>query len=237
MEQPVDGFTVDWDFVSDQAVWADVVALSLGMALLMWLLWIVYRTMQVPRLPVNRSEDRAPSANWTGVLRYVLTTPFMVVFWMLVLMLLLATAAQSRTAPEIIVAATAVVGGSRLLAHLNKEMAHELAKSIPIIILGFILVGGGFTGTERMAEIIDGFFTAYGGQLDTYLAALTVFDFVITAMWFVLIRWRWLRRRRRERLGEPSESLFGRIGTRLRSIGYTDSEAGSQPDPETTKAP
>ena len=238
MEQPgpFDGATLDWDFVSQDAAWADVIALSFGMALLMWLLWLVYRTMQVPRLPVNRSDDRAPNATWSGVARYLITTPFMVMFWMTVIMLLLATAAQARTAPEIIVTATAVVGGTRLLAHMKEEMAHELAKTIPIIILGFILVGGGFTGSDQIINVIDGFLGTYLPQFDTYVTALIIFDVVVTGVWFALVRWRWIRRRRRESRGEPVENLFGRIGSRLRSIGYTQPVSDAEQDPEITTA-
>lgn len=216
--------SLDWAFTDADPVWGDVVFLALGMALLMWLLWLVYRTMQVPRLPVNFSADRAPNATWLGVLRYLITTPFMVMFWMLVLLGLLSFAAQSRSAPEIAITATAVVGGARLLAHMNEDLAHELAKTIPIIILGLILVGGSFTSEDQWGEVAQGLTGEYLPIVDTYVTALIVFDVVVTGIWFVLVRWRWLRRHRRELDGQPTESLFGRIGDRLRGIGYTDDE-------------
>ena len=63
MEQPgpFDGATLDWDFVSQDAAWADVIALSFGMALLMWLLWLVYRTMQVPVFPSTDRTTEPPT--------------------------------------------------------------------------------------------------------------------------------------------------------------------------------
>ena len=201
----------------------DVAFLALGMALLAFLLWLVYRTMQHPRLPVNRSADRAPSANWAGVTRYLVTTPFMVLFWLAVFLFLLSTASDSRTGEEIIIASTAVIGGARLLAHLKEELAHELAKTVPIAILGFIIIGTGFTDLTRTSGIVDEIESQLP-LLDSYWLGLVVFDIAITAVWFVVIRWRWLRDERRVAQGQPVEGFFGRLGDRLRDIGYDEGQ-------------
>ncbi len=203
----------------------DVVILSVGMAFLVFLLWLVYRTMEVPRLPVNRSEDRAPNANWAGVLRYAVTTPIMVGFWLLVFLTLLSVAAQSRTGTDVLVATVAVIGGARLLAHLKKDMAHELAKTVPIAILGFIIIGSGFadlTQTDNvLAELLQ-----QEDQIDTYWLSLIVFDVFLTVIWFGVIRWRWIREQRRAADGRPVEGFFGRLGDRLRGIGYDKDVTG-----------
>ena len=86
---------------------------------------------------------------WSGVLRYLLTTPLMVAFWMFVLLALLTAAARDRSGEQIVVATSAVIGGARLLAHVHEEIAHELAKAVPIAILGFILIGGGIHRDRR----------------------------------------------------------------------------------------
>ena len=201
----------------------DVAFLSLGMAFLAVLLWLVYRTMQRPRLPVNRSDDRAPNANWAGVLRYLVTTPFMVLFWLLVFLFLLATASDSRSGEEIIIASTAVIGGARLLAHVKEELAHELAKTVPIAILGFIIIGTGFTDLTRTSDTVEEIESQLP-LLDSYWLGLVLFDIVVTVVWFAVIRWRWLRDRRRVAEGRPTEGFFGRLGGRLRDIGYDEGQ-------------
>lgn len=201
----------------------DVAFLAGGMALIAFLLWLVYRTMQRPRLPVNRSEDRAPNANWAGVLRYLVTTPFMVLFWLLVFLFLLSTASDSRSGEEIIIASTAVIGGARLLAHVKEELAHELAKTVPIAILGFIIIGTGFADLTRTSGIADEI-ESQVPLLDSYWLGLVLFDVAITAVWFVVIRWRWLRQQRRVADGRPVEGFFGRLGDRLRDIGYDEGQ-------------
>lgn len=220
-EGPIDGLTLDWSVVQQEATVYDVVFLAAGMAFLAWLLWLVYRTMQHPRLPVNEHDDGPVTANWAGVLRYILTTPVVILFWLLVFLFLLSTAAEDRNAAEVIVAATAVIGGARLLAHTNEEIAHELAKTVPIAILGFIVIGGGFAGADKMVntlnEAIESFDTLFG----SYYAGLILFDFALTAIWFLAIRFSWSRRQRRLEKGRPDDGILARLADRLRRIGYT----------------
>lgn len=196
---------------------SDILLLALGMALFATILWMVYRTMQHPRLPLIRSETAAPRANWAGVLRYLLTTPIMVTFWLTALFLLLSAAAIERTAEEVVVSAVAIVGGARLLAHINESIAHELAKTVPIAILGFLLIGGGFAGIEQFEGIMD---SAPADLMDSYWLGLIVFDLILTALWFVVARLRWHRAQRRAAEDKPRLGPWGRLLARLRRIGY-----------------
>ncbi len=215
---PIDLSSGSFQLVADGDM-ADVVVFGAGMALLAWLLWLVYRTMQKPRLPVNRPADRPPFATWAGVLRYLFTTPFIVGFWMIMFLVLLSAASTDRTAEDVIVATAAVIGGARLLAHCNEEIAHELAKTVPIAILGFIIIGGGFAGTDGFLSVLDQAL-GLGHLVDTYWLGLILFDIALTVIWFVAIRWRWTRAERREERGRPEEGFWGRLSDRLRSIGY-----------------
>lgn len=152
-------------------------------------------------------------------MRYLFTTPFVVTFWMMVFLMLLAAASTDRTAEDVIVATTAVIGGARLLAHCNEEIAHELAKTVPIAILGFIIIGGGFAGTDELVSVLDET-VRLGPLIDTYWLGLILFDFALTGVWFVAIRWRWMRTDRREDQVVRNRGSGGRLGDRLRRIGY-----------------
>ncbi|MFN8126850.1 MAG: hypothetical protein U0R64_10140 [Candidatus Nanopelagicales bacterium] len=195
----------------------DVLIVALGMAVLALLLWMVYRTMQHPRLPVVRTADRAPAVTWPGALRYLLTTPPMVGFWFVIILFLLAAAAGERTPGDVLIAATAVVGGARLLAHFNEEIAHELAKTVPITILGFIIIGGGFAGSDRFSQVWEGLPV---DTFDTYWWGLIGFDVLITAAWFggQRLHWHWVRHRREA--GLPIENPLTRLWNRWRAVGY-----------------
>ncbi len=216
------------DLSADSAV--DVFFLAIGMALLATLLWMAYKTLQHPRLPVNRPASSPPSVTWSGVLRYLLTTPLMVAFWMFVLLALLTAAARDRSGEQIVVATSAVIGGARLLAHIHEEIAHELAKAVPIAILGFILIGGGFTGIDAATRTVEQIPVAL---VDTYWLGLVMFDVIITALWFGAIRLAWRRRSSRIDGGGSADNWLVRGWHRLRRIGYTARPADEAPPVET----
>ena len=216
------------DLSADSAV--DVFFLAIGMALLATLLWMAYKTLQHPRLPINRPVSSPPSVTWSGVLRYLLSTPVMVAFWMFVLLALLTAAAKDRSGEQIVVATSAVIGGARLLAHIHEEIAHELAKAVPIAILGFILIGGGFTGIDAATRTVEQIPVAL---VDTYWFGLVMFDVVITALWFGSIRLAWRRRSSRIDGGGSADNVLVRGWNRLRRIGYAQRAADEAPPVET----
>ena len=202
------------DFAGD--AW-DVIVLGIGMAFVAALLWMVYRTMQHPRLPINHSDDKPPNATWGGVLRYLITTPIMMSFWFLVLTMLIGSAARDRTANDVVLTATAVIAGARLLAHIKIEIAHELAKTVPIAILSFIVIGGGFADIAEQERLLD---SLNEDLLDTYWYGLMVWDVALTTAWFLVVRLSWRRDDRRETKGKPAKGPFGRTLERFRGIGY-----------------
>ena len=217
----LEAMTVDLNLEAGHAL--DVVLYAVGMALLATLLWLAYRTMQHPRLPVIRRQDDPPLATWAGVVRYLLTTPFIVGFWMLVLMTLLAAAACDRSGTQIVIATTAVIGGARLLAHIKEEIAHELAKAVPIAILGYVIIGGGLTGFEPFVRSFDEIPLTL---LDTYWLGLMIWDVFLTAVWFGWVQLNWRRRQSRVAAGGHSDNVVVRAFRRLRAIGYTAPGSG-----------
>lgn len=195
----------------------DVFFLALGMAALATLLWMAYKTLQHPRLPVTRTAQAPPRITPTGVARYLLTTPIMVSFWMFVLLFLLTTASRDRSGEQIVVATSAVIGGTRLLAHAHQEIAHELAKAVPIAILGFILIGGGFAGVDNFSQTYEQIPLEL---VDTYWFGLVIFDVAVTTLWFGWLRFAWHREQQRSTDGAPTHRWLVRTYRRLREIGY-----------------
>jgi len=209
-----------WD--SNAGTASDVVLYALGMALVATLLWVSYRTMQHPRLPVIHRTGRPPLVTATGALRYLITTPLLVTFWMAVLITLLSAAAKDRSGVQVVVATCAVIGGARLLAHLKQEIAHELAKAVPITILSFIIIGGGLAGVD---PFIRSFEQVPPDLVDSYWLGLILWDFFLTAVWLLGLHLAWRRQQQRERAGRPVESPVARVVRRLRSIGYREPSA------------
>ena len=167
----------------------DVAVLGIGLAVMATVLWVVYRTMDHARLPVIRSEARPPRATWAGVARYVLLTPVLVSFWLFVLLLLITAVARERNPEQILAAACAVIAGARLLAHVRTEISQELAKTIPIVILGVILIGGQLVGVEAFERTID---AIPWDLVNAYWIGLIIWDLLLTSLWFWYQRRSWL---------------------------------------------
>ena len=190
----------------------DVAVLGIGLAVMATVLWVVYRTMDHARLPLVRSDDHAPRVTWAGGARYALLTPVLVSFWLSVLLLLITAVARERNPDEILAAACAVIAGARLLAHIRAEISHELAKTIPIVILSVILIGGQLVGVAGFEQTFN---AISWDRVDAYWFGLIVWDFLVTSLWFVYQRRSWYGRRR-------SAGRLSRAITRWRRIGYSD---------------
>lgn len=163
----------------------------IGLAITVSLLVLVYRTMQRPRLHISTTKKHGqPEPTWQAIVRYLVTTPFMVAFWLISLLVILSAAAKSHAPESIALVAAAVVGGARLLAHFDEEMSRELGKTIPLVVLGVILIGRESATSEQFLAAMDDFI-ANIDQIDTFYWLLVVFDVVVTAAWYLIGFGRW----------------------------------------------
>lgn len=188
-----------------------------AVAVTVLLLRAIYRGMQRPRLQLEFHADRPPSATRRDVLRY-LATPFIwIPLWFTVVLSVLLLAANRgetiRPANELVIAAAVVVGGSRLLAYINLEGAHELAKSVPLTLLSLILISGQTISLE--AAFVALFVLAVNiDSLSYYIFLLALWDVLFTFGWWILVRARWRRSRRVNQHKRPSwlEAILETLG-------------------------
>lgn len=163
-----------------------IIALSIVVALLV----LVYRTMQRPRLYLTPGPHGRPDLTWQAVLRYAITTPFMVVFWFFSILVILGWAAKGRTPEDLALIAVAVVGAARLLAHVDEEMSRELGKNIPLVVLGVILIGRDTATANQFVGVLDEFIDNVD-DVDTFYWLLVLFDVLVTGVWYALAIGRW----------------------------------------------
>ncbi|MDP3971740.1 MAG: hypothetical protein Q8P61_02360 [Candidatus Nanopelagicales bacterium] len=174
---------------------ADVVLFAIFfLALLAVLLVLVYRTMQRPRLyPTLRGPELKPVLTWQAVVRYLVTTPFMVAFWFIAILLVLNWATKDRSPEDMALVAVAVVGAARLLAHIDEEMSRELGKNIPLVVLGIVLIGRDTATVEQFLASIDEF-AENADDIDQFWTVLVAFDVLVTATWYAFKFGNWRAR-------------------------------------------
>lgn len=171
-------------------------------ALAVLLLRAVYRGMQRPRLALTEHADRPPTASWAAVGRYLFTPLVLLPLWFItVLGILILAGARGdygfRPPEELVIAAVVVVGAARLLAHVNREGAHELAKSVPLTMLTLLFVSGQVITGEGFLVVTFLMFVNLDSLL-YYMVLLALWDVMFTAGWLVLQRIKWNREQRPE---------------------------------------
>ncbi len=170
-------------------------------AVIVLLLRAIYRGMQHPRLDLTEQRDGPPTVTSRSVWKYLATPVFLDPVWIMAILTILILAANRgvgiRPGNELIIASAVVVGASRLLAHVNLEAAHELAKSVPLTVVSLFLILGQTISLKAaivtMLQLIRNI-----DSLLYYMVLIGFFDVVVTATWFALVQLRWHRMRRRQ---------------------------------------
>lgn len=210
-----------WDLPGWQLVLAIV-----SLAVVVLILRAIYRGMQHSRLRLEYHADRPPGVTWPAVRRYAWTPLALIPLWFIAILLILITAAKRgdsvRPGEEVLFAAAVIVGASRLLAHVNREGAHELAKAVPLTLITLILVSGQTTSAAGFVVIL--LLLAFNlGSLLYYLLLLAALDVLFTVMWLAWSRAQW---RRRHREGSASPPGWWQRVRQTLARGWAATESG-----------
>jgi hypothetical protein len=149
--------------------------------------YAIYRAMERPRLRVVETP-RGQRATLRDTVQYALSIPILVLLWIAFFTVILSIADNSLDAFNLAVLPAAIVMATRLLAHINPKIAHELGKAVPLTLITLILIAGGVREENALIDIIDDL-----AEMDISAPALVlvfVFDYLITALWYwIYVRW------------------------------------------------
>ena len=122
--------------------------------------WKVYRAISRKDIislnlaQYNSIEHPVSNKILGGVLyfiEYILILPFLVLFWY-VLFALVLLFFSDNSLEQILLLSVAVVGSIRLLAYYNTEISAEIAKLLPLTILGITILSPKFFEIGRFAD-------------------------------------------------------------------------------------
>ena len=128
---------------------------------------------------------------WAGFLyliEYIVVVPFLILFWYIIFALVLLFFSDSLPLQQILLLSAAVVGSIRMLAYYNHDLATEVAKLLPLTILGLMILSPGFLDLVRVAEAIKqvpqlvssiGYAIAFVIGLEVILRVLDLFKRII----------------------------------------------------------
>lgn len=170
----------------------DVLSIALLLVIAMLAAVASYRGMQRPRIVLTQIGSETFRAGRGDVLRYLVSIPFLLMSWNLVLSIVLIVAANELSGDRIVVVSAAVVLAARVFAHISPERSHELAKTVPLTLVTLVLITGGIRSEASLDNIADEFArTSYTPQAIVLLLAA---ELVVTAAWYWFgVRWWWPR--------------------------------------------
>jgi Na+/H+ antiporter NhaD/arsenite permease-like protein len=149
--------------------------------------YVIYRAMERPRLRVVETPQ-GQRATLRDTVQYSLSIPILVLLWIAFFTVILSIADNGLDAFNLAVLPAAIVMATRLLAHVNPKIAHELGKAVPLTLITLILIAGGVREENALLDIIDEL--AEMGMSGPALVLVFVFDYVITALWYwIYVRW------------------------------------------------
>ena len=155
-------------------------------ALLAVLAYLVYRSIEKPRLVLTATPDGL-RARRRDVILWIITTPLLIVFWWNFFFTVLWVADNELNLTQLVLFPIAIILAVRTLAFVVPPAAHELAKILPLTIIALILLMGSVRDTGDMLRISEEVLT-----LDVSVAAyifLFAYEYAITAIWY----WGWIR--------------------------------------------
>ena len=154
--------------------------------------YVVYRAMEHPRLRLVPTPTGLRTTRRDVVL-YAISIPFLVSSWIVFFWAILLLVDNRLDALGLIVLPAAIVIAARVLAHLNRHVAHEVAKAVPLTIITLIILGGQIRNDESFLRILDEV-EPITVSWPALLFVLLV-DYALTAIWYWgYVRW-WLPRR------------------------------------------
>lgn len=163
-----------------------VIAWSVFIGFAAFIAYLVYRSIERPRLVLTQAPDGL-RATKRDVALYAVTTPILLVLWWGFFSGVLLVNSNEINPAQFVIFPIALIIAIRTLAFLAPHAAHELAKVIPVALIAFVILDGNIRSEDEMVEMLDSV-----AGISLAVPALLIFlayDYILTAAWY----WGWIR--------------------------------------------
>lgn len=137
----------------------------------------------------NRSEHPVFAKLVAGMfyfLEYIIILPFLIFFWYFIFTFFLLFLTQELEIGSILIISAAIIASVRMAAYYKEDVAKEIAKMLPFMLLGISLLTPGFFSFERILsqlEVLGDFFSNIFHYL-SFIVCLEIllrfFDFIFS---------------------------------------------------------
>jgi len=156
-------------------------------------IWHFYRYISKKNLlelnlnKYNRSEHPVFAKLMAGIfyfLEYIIILPFLIFFWYFIFTFFLLFLTQELAIGAILIISAAIIASVRMAAYYKEDVAKEIAKMLPFMLLGISLLTPGFFSFERILsqlEILGDFFQ----NIFHYLSFIIVLEILLRFFDFI----------------------------------------------------
>lgn len=164
-----------------------------GLFIYIWLIWHFYRFVAHRDIFGKHLSIHHPGI--TGVLedfilgmfrvgKYGVIFPIVSFLWFGGFVALLFVVAQNQTLEQIALISIGLVGAARMLAYYKEDMAQELAKTIPIVILGVALTQPDFFQVSLVLSRLESL-PALGATLLPFILYLSALELALRVLLWI----------------------------------------------------
>jgi len=115
---------------------------------------------------------------------YVIILPFMIFFWFSIFALFLILLTENISVASILILSAAIVGAIRITSYYKEDLARELAKLIPFMLLTVSLLNTGFFNIEKVLLNLQQIPTFFDNII-IYLLFIVILEVILRAFDFL----------------------------------------------------
>jgi len=156
-------------------------------------IWHFYRYISKKNLlelnlnKYNKSEHPVFAKLMAGVfyfLEYIIILPFLIFFWYFIFTFFLLFLTQELEIGAILIISAAIIASVRMAAYYKEDVAKEIAKMLPFMLLGISLLTPGFFSFERILSHLD-LLGDFFQNIFYYLAFIVILEIILRFFDFI----------------------------------------------------
>jgi len=146
------------------------------------------------RRDIFKLEESEAGPGFAGFIRFfarvsshamqnLVLIPILVFFWFAVLTILLIFLSKNETIARIMISSISIIGSVRITSFYNEELAQELAKLVPLVLLGVYIVEASYFSFEKSLSFVAEL-PMHWKEFIYYLVIVVGIEFVMRTMQF-----------------------------------------------------
>ena len=156
--------TVSGSIPGEFTILLKVFLLSLGVVAYGIIIWITYQMLAKKDIiglnlaKYNNSEDATLKkifASMWYIIEFIVIYPLLIIVWFFIFSMLLLVLAKDHTLNNVLVISTMIIMSTRICAYYNEDLAKDLAKMFPFILLGVAVLTPGFFDISQIISRVN----------------------------------------------------------------------------------